>query len=155
MIGHPSPASASPTTSSGCEVASEFDPTLAQRHPAGILIAEDGLVNRKVLVRLLEKLGYRPAVVADGRAAVAAVAAGDFDLVLMDLEMPELSGPDATREIRRLPAARQPVIVAVTAHTLSESRAQLLAAGMDGYLSKPIQLAELIALLGSFRTLRR
>jgi signal transduction histidine kinase/CheY-like chemotaxis protein len=155
VVARPLPAAAPAPAPSGPEAPSEFDPTLAQRHPARILVAEDSLVNQKVLVRMLAKLGYRPSVVGDGRAAVTAVAGGDFDLVLMDVEMPELNGPAATQEIRRLPAARQPVIVAVTAHAFSESRAQLLAAGMDGYLSKPIQLAELIAMLGRFRTLRR
>ena len=135
---------------------SEFDPTYAQRHPARILVAEDNPVNQKVLAHMLQKLGYAPEIVSDGRAAIAAVLQGNFNLVLMDVEMPGVDGPEATRRIRaEVPTERQPVIVAVTAHALSGSREQLIAAGMDGYLSKPILLDALIRVLSRLGSLRQ
>jgi signal transduction histidine kinase len=133
-----------------------FDPRFAERHPARILVAEDNAVNQKVIVRTLEKLGYSPTVVPDGRAALAAVHAGRFDVVLMDIEMPELDGPAATRAIRaEVAAARQPAIVALTAHALAGSREQYLAAGMDAFLTKPIRLADLKSTLAGLTGPRR
>lgn len=135
---------------------SEFDPQFASRHPARILIAEDNPVNQKVLGRMLEKLGYLPASAADGLAALAALRATPFDLVLMDVEMPGMDGPTATRALRaEFPAARQPVVIAVTAHALADSREAFLSAGMDEILTKPIRLPELTALLARLPELRR
>ncbi len=121
---------------------------LAQQLPFRLLVAEDNPVNQKVIGRTLEKLGYTPVIVADGAAALAALHAGDFDLVLMDIEMPVLDGTAATRRLRaELPPARQPVVVAVTAHAVGEQRGDFLACGLDDYLAKPIRAAELSALL--------
>ncbi len=121
------PASAT-STSAAIEA---FDPQFALKHPARILIAEDNAVNQKVIRRTLEKLGYTATLTSDGRAAVEALRQTDFDFVLMDIEMPELDGPSATRLIRaELPPARQPVIVAMTAHAFAGSRETFLAAGM-------------------------
>ncbi len=132
-----------------------FDPQLAAKHPARILVAEDNEVNQKVILRTLQKLGYAPVCVPNGRAAVEALEGGEFDLVFMDIEMPELDGPAATRELRsKLPAERQPVVVAMTAHALAESRQGFTASGMDGYLAKPLRLDELTSLLAQFKTLR-
>ncbi len=87
-------------------------------------------------------------------AALAALRVTPFDLVLMDVEMPELDGPAATRALRaEFPAARQPVVIAVTAHALTASRDEFLAAGMDAILTKPIRLAELTALLARLPSL--
>ena len=135
---------------------SEFDPQFASRHPARILVAEDNPVNQKVLGRMLEKLGYLPAYAADGLAALAALRATPFDLVLMDIEMPGMDGPAATRALRaEFPAARQPGVIAVTAHSLADSRETFLSAGMDEILTKPIRLPELTALLARLPELRR
>lgn len=135
---------------------SEFDPQFASRHPARILVAEDNPVNQKVLGRMLEKLGYLPAYAADGLAALAALRATPFDLVLMDIEMPGMDGPAATRALRaEFPAARQPGVIAVTAHALADSRETFLSAGMDEILTKPIRLPELTALLARLPELRR
>jgi len=127
---------------------SEFDPSFASRHPVRILIAEDNPINQKVALRTLEKLGYSPEVAADGIKALAALRRHPFDLVLMDVEMPEMDGPTATRAIRaEFPKADQPVIAAITAHALVGDREHYLNSGMDHYLTKPIRLADLTALL--------
>jgi signal transduction histidine kinase/CheY-like chemotaxis protein len=103
-----------------------------------ILIAEDNEVNQKVASRLLERLGHRADIVPDGRAAVAAWQNGQYDLILMDCHMPHLDGYEATREIRRLERDSHIVIVALTAHAMAGADAECRAAGMDDYLSKPI-----------------
>ncbi len=133
-----------------------FDAQFAVQHPARILIAEDNPVNQKVLGRTLEKLGYTPTFAGDGRAALAALRAAPYDVVLMDVEMPEMDGATATRAIRQeFTADRQPIVIAVTAHALAGSREQFLADGMDEFLSKPIRLAELTAVLSRLPALRR
>ncbi|HEY1111187.1 MAG TPA: ATP-binding protein, partial [Opitutaceae bacterium] len=145
----PAPAAASNQTE-------KFDADFAQRHPARILIAEDNPVNQKVLGRMLQKLGYAPEIVGDGRAAFAAVQARPFDLVFMDIEMPVLDGASAALLIRKEVAAeRQPVILAVTAHAMAGSREEFLKSGMDGYLAKPIRLPDLTAELARSTQLRR
>lgn len=134
---------------------SGFDPQFAARNPARILVAEDNPVNQKVLGRTLEKLGYVPEFAADGRATLAALQDSRFDLVLMDVEMPEMDGPTATRALRTtLPADHQPVVVAVTAHAISGSRQQFIDAGMDDVLTKPIRLGEITELLSRLGSLR-
>jgi signal transduction histidine kinase/CheY-like chemotaxis protein len=116
-----------------------------------ILLAEDNLVNQKVAVRMLEKLDYRVDVVGTGTAAISAWQTERYDLILMDCQMPELDGYEATREIRRLEnGARHIPIVALTAHAMKGADEECIAAGMDGYLSKPMNREELDAALSHF-----
>jgi PAS domain S-box-containing protein len=126
---------------------SELDPEMARRHPLRILLAEDNVVNQKVALRLLAQMGYRADVAANGLEAIEAVERQTYDVVLMDVQMPELDGFEASREInRRWPAAR-PRIVAMTANAMQGDRELCVAAGMDDYVAKPIRVEELVAAL--------
>ncbi|MCV2367067.1 ATP-binding protein [Roseateles oligotrophus] len=123
-----------------------LDPGLASRHPLRILLAEDNGVNQKLALRLLEQMGYRADLAGNGREALECVARQSYDLVLMDVRMPEMDGLQATREIaRRWPAGRRPRIVAMTANALNGDRPQCLAAGMDEHLAKPLRVENLVA----------
>jgi len=116
-----------------------------------VLIAEDNLINQKVAVRLLEKLGCRADVVGDGAAAVAAIAGADYDIVFMDCQMPVMDGYDAAREIRKLAgSARGIPIVAMTANAMEGDREKCISAGMDDYVAKPVVAAELRRVLESW-----
>jgi CheY-like chemotaxis protein len=127
-------------------------PTLDAAH-LRVLVAEDNLVNQKVVVKLLKRLGIDADLAADGSQAVAAVLEHPYDLVFMDVQMPEQDGLSATREIRRrLPADRQPLIYGLTAHATSEFRDICLDAGMDGYLTKPLEPGKLRALIAELST---
>ena len=114
-----------------------------------ILLAEDNALIRRVARFQLEDLKYGVDIVADGAEAVEAVASGEYELVLMDMRMPEMDGIEATRVIRAAErkTGRHVIIVALTANVRSEDREQCLAAGMDDFLAKPIQLATLRGVL--------
>ncbi|HEY7025851.1 MAG TPA: response regulator, partial [Candidatus Limnocylindrales bacterium] len=113
-----------------------------------VLLAEDNAVNQKLALRLLERMGLTADVVADGRAAVAAVAKRRYDVVLMDVQMPEMDGLTATRQIvAKTAPPRRPWIVAMTANAMAGDREACMAAGMDDYVSKPIRPEELSAAL--------
>ena len=125
-------------------------PRLADRHPLRILVVDDNVVNQKVVISMIERLGYRADLASNGIEAVEAVRRKPYDLVLMDLQMPELDGIGATRQIRREhPDGQRPRIVALTANAIEGDREECLAAGMDDYLSKPLQRDKLeSALMG-------
>jgi len=133
---------------------SQFDPTFALSYPARILVVEDNPINQKVVGKMLEKLGYTPSFANNGLLALEALRQQSYNLVLMDVEMPEMDGPTASRRIRSdFPLEQQPVIVALTAHAVSCSRDTWLAAGMDDVLTKPIRLKELVTKLRGYSTL--
>lgn len=112
--------------------------------PLRILLAEDNPLNQKVANLLLERLGYSADLAANGHEVLAALERKEYDVVLMDVMMPELDGLEATRRIvARWPPEKRPRIVALTASAMSEDRVRCLAAGMDEYLSKPIDLPAL------------
>jgi PAS domain S-box-containing protein len=120
--------------------------TTAARTGLNILIAEDNSINARVAVRLLQKYGHKPTLVQNGRMALEALNANAFDVVLMDLQMPDMDGFEATNAIRELEkiTGRHIPIVAMTAHAMNGDRERCLSAGMDGYVSKPINQQELL-----------
>jgi CheY-like chemotaxis protein len=130
----------------------KIDAALAQRHPLRILLAEDNVVNQKLALRLLQQMGYRADVAGNGIEAIECVERQPYDVVLMDVQMPEMDGLEASRRIvARWPDALQrPRIVAMTANAMQGDREQCLTAGMDDYLTKPIRVDVLVdALLNS------
>ena len=124
-----------------------IDPTQGQRHPLRLLLAEDNAVNQKLATRLLERMGYTADIASDGLEAIAALEAHDYDVVLMDVQMPELDGLEATRAIRARWPDRPLRIIAMTANAMEGDRETCLAAGMDDYVSKPIRPDELAGAL--------
>jgi len=125
--------------------ASTLDSEMASRHPLRILLAEDNFVNQKLALRLLEQMGYRAAVAANGVETLSALERAPYDVILMDVQMPEMDGLEATRRIRDLKELReQPHIIAMTANAMQGDREMCLAAGMDDYITKPIRTNELV-----------
>jgi CheY-like chemotaxis protein len=124
-------------------------PTPVSAFPLNILVAEDNPVNQKLATVLLERAGHQVAVAVNGAEAVTRWREADFDLILMDVQMPELDGLEATRQIRQeeQTTGRHVPIVAVTAHSMTGDRERCFQAGMDDYLSKPIQRQELLGVL--------
>jgi CheY-like chemotaxis protein len=122
-------------------------PTVAPSRPLRLLLAEDNVVNQRVAVGMLSARGHNVTVASNGIEALAALAGGAFDLVLMDVQMPVMGGLEATEEIRRreCESGTHVRIVAMTAHAMRGDRDRCLAAGMDGYLSKPIDPLALFA----------
>ena len=120
-----------------------------RRKQLHILLAEDNAINQKLAVRLLEKQGHRVALAETGRQAVEAVERQSFDLVLMDIQMPEMDGLEATAAIRRAEetTGRRVPIVAMTAHAMAGDRERCIGAGMDGYVTKPLKVGELFAVI--------
>lgn len=128
----------------------QIDPTMAARHPLRILLAEDNAVNQKLAMRLLQQMGYRADLASNGIEAVESVQRQAYDVVLMDVQMPELDGLDATRQIcKLLEAPQRPRIVAMTANAMQGDREMCMAAGMDDYLTKPIRVDRLVEALNS------
>jgi len=107
-----------------------------------ILLVEDNAVNQKVAVRILQRLGYRADIAGNGQQALSALKNYPYDMVLMDVQMPEMDGLQATRIIRSHPG-RQPYIIAMTAHAMKGDREECLAAEMDDYVSKPVRIEDL------------
>jgi PAS domain S-box-containing protein len=148
VLGGSDQCEGSPTPS--CRLITRHTLAERARRRARILLAEDNQVNQKVAVKTLEKLGFAADVVGNGREAVAALRSAEYDLVLMDVQMPEMDGIEATQMIRRPGSGvvdPKTPIVALTAHAMTGDRQKCLDAGMDDYLAKPIKSAELLVVL--------
>ncbi len=127
---------------------SQIDRQMGQRLPLHILLAEDNRMNQKVALRMLERLGYRADVASNGLEVLDAVQRQVYDVILMDVQMPEMDGVAAAEAIRhQLPTEEQPWIVAMTAHAMHGSRELLLQSGMDDYVEKPVRIDMLVAAL--------
>ena len=125
-----------------------LDRTMALRHPLRILVAEDNVVNQKVAISILARMGYTCDIAGNGREAVTAVGNTTYDVVLMDVLMPEMDGLRASQAIRDLTSIElQPRIIAMTANAMAGDRETCLAAGMDDYVSKPVRIDELVTAL--------
>ncbi len=125
-----------------------MDPGMAARHPLRILLAEDNVVNQKLAMRLLQQMGYRADLASNGIEAVEAVERQPYDVVLMDVQMPEMDGLEASRRITaKYKPGERPRIVAMTANAMQGDREECLAAGMDDYVTKPIRVDALVAAL--------
>ncbi len=129
-----------------------LDPTMSQKHPLRILLAEDNAVNQKLALRLLRQMGYRADVAANGIEVLESLERGaqfaPYDAILMDVQMPEMDGLEASRQInKRYAQSERPRIIAMTANAMQGDREMCLAAGMDDYLTKPIRVEELVAAL--------
>jgi CheY-like chemotaxis protein len=117
---------------------------MGHRYPLRILLAEDNLTNQKVALRMLKRLGYEADIAVNGLEAINAVREQNYDVILMDVQMPEMDGLEATRQIRTdLPAANQPYIIAMTAAAMQLDREKCLEVGMDDFLAKPARLEDL------------
>jgi CheY-like chemotaxis protein/HPt (histidine-containing phosphotransfer) domain-containing protein len=131
-----------------------FDASMGQRHPLRILLAEDNLFNQKLAIRLLERMGYRADVAANGIEVLRSLRRQPYDVILMDVQMPEMDGLEASRAIwGEWPAERRPRMIAMTANVMPEDRQECLAAGMDDFIAKPIRVGELVAALSRSRPL--
>lgn len=124
-----------------------IDGKLAELCPLRILVVEDNFMNLRVIGHILKKMGYTMDAVGDGVEAVDALQRQTYDLILMDMEMPRMSGLEATRQIRALPLANRPYIAALTANVIGEQKSRCLAAGMDDFLAKPVRIPALEAII--------
>ncbi len=123
--------------------AQQLTEAFAIQYPSRILIAEDNLINQKLIIKLLEKMGYQPDVVANGLEVLESVNIKPYDLIFMDVQMPEMDGLEATRHLNKKRMLHKPNIVAMTANALSGDRENCLDAGMQDYVSKPVKIDEI------------
>ena len=149
LLAHEDTPKAAPTVAKP-----RMDAQMAERHPLRILLAEDNVVNQKLALRILQQMGYRADVASNGIEAIECCARQPYDLVLMDVQMPEMDGLEASRRIvARWPSpARRPRIVAMTANAMQGDREECLAAGMDDYVTKPIRVDALVDALSQARS---
>jgi CheY-like chemotaxis protein len=118
----------------------------SEKYPLRILVAEDNMFNQQVIIHILNKMGYEPIMVENGEEAVTAACTADYDVILMDMQMPEMDGMEATQIIRNR-VQKQPTIIALTANTMQGDEEKCLEAGMNDYIGKPVKLEEVVAKL--------
>ena len=126
----------------------------ADQFPSNILIAEDNRINQMVIRKTLGRLGFDPVIVENGREVLEAIKQNSYDIILMDIQMPEMDGLEATRQIRRT-SGKHPIIIAMTANAMQSDKEECLAAGMDDYISKPIKVNELKEKLEKWSTVAK
>jgi PAS domain S-box-containing protein len=133
--------------------ASDLNPEMAAVHPLRILLAEDNVVNQKLVIRLLQQMGYRADLAFNGLEAIDALKRQVYDVVLMDVQMPEMDGLEATHMIRLSSELKQPHIIGLTANAMQGDREMCMDAGMDDYITKPIRVHELVSSLEKVKKL--
>lgn len=132
------------------------DEHLGEYHPLEILVAEDNAINQKIIQGILNRHSYQPKMVENGKLTLESIRQRTYDIILMDIQMPEMDGMEATRRIRQeLPASKQPLIIALTADALQKSRKEYMEAGMDDVLYKPVQTRKLMELLAKSKRIER
>ena len=137
-----------PRTEKKAPANSEFDSTMAERLPLRLMLADDNIINQKVGVKMLQRLGYRPEVAANGVEVLKLLEQQPFDLIFLDVQMPEMDGFEAARRIHtQWPDPRRPRLVAMTGNALEGDREKCLSAGMDDYVAKPVRITELQAVI--------
>ena len=130
--------------SNGHKTTSVLSVDFAAANPVNILVAEDNTINQKLIMRILEKLGFEARLANNGQEVLNELVKRTYDIILMDIQMPELDGLEATRIIRKMDNIDQPYIIAMTANAMPEDREECFAAGMDNYVSKPVKLELLV-----------
>lgn len=133
----------------GSQLRQELEIPQSLERDLRILIAEDNSINQKVILRMLGKLGFKADVVDNGLEVLRALLSQPYDLVLMDIQMPNMDGIEATRRIRKLWKTGGPRIVAITAYALEGDRERCIDSGMDGYIAKPVRISDLAGVLES------
>ncbi len=129
--------------------------SLGERHPLRILLAEDNPINQKVAIHILKRLGYNIDIANNGIEALESLERQDYDVILMDIQMPEMDGDEATHKIRTdIPKEKQPYIIAMTAHALEGDREKYLSLGMNNYVGKPVKIDELVKALETAPSLK-
>ena len=118
---------------------------LAKKLPLNILVAEDNFINQKLMRDILALQGYQCDAVASGAETLDAMAKKKYDLILMDIQMPGMSGEETMRDIKKIHGKDSPKIIAVTAYAMSDDRQKFISIGMDGYISKPFRIKELVS----------
>jgi CheY-like chemotaxis protein len=115
-----------------------------------ILVAEDNIINQKVARGILNNIGFQAEVVTNGLEVMQMFAQQEFDLIFMDMQMPEMDGIDATVALRKLPLKKQPIVIAMTANAMSEAKEICIQAGMDDYIAKPVKINDIRAILAKW-----
>jgi CheY-like chemotaxis protein len=135
-------------------VAQTLSIDFAAEHPLRILVAEDNKINQKLILKVLDKLGYKAELAETGKEVITTINQRQFDLILMDVQMPEMDGIETTRRIREFMEI-QPMIIAMTANAMKEDKDDCLEAGMDDFLSKPVKLEDIVDMLAKWSNIAR